>query len=165
MDDVITRFQRWLDRTEIELDVEAELQFHIEQLRQEHLKRGLSEVDAGAASLRRFGDFEQIKHECIEISERSHNQVRVLRILFTILLFAGVLVRVFRTELQLTHLGDVLMMVAFAGHIFLYVRGLSPANFIPPADATQSLHLIERSQIPVALDEQKRTPTERLISD
>jgi len=91
--------------------------------------------------------------------------MRALKILFTLMFFAGVLVRVFKTELHITRLGDVLMMVAISGRLFLYVRGLSPASFLSSEKTPSPLRLIDRSQMPVpAFDEKRRTPTERVIS-
>ena len=90
--------------------------------------------------------------------------MRVLKLLFVLMFLAGVLVRVLQTELHLTHLGDVLMMVAISGRLFLYVRGLSPASFLSSDKTPWPLRLIDRPQMPVpAYDEKKRTPTERIF--
>src|SRR5258705_6524425 len=166
MEDVVSRLTRWFDGKELELEVEAELRFHMESLCQDHLERGLSWDEAQTASVKRFGNIEQVKRECVAISRRRRSLMRVLKFFFTILFLAGVIVRVFSAELQVTHLGDVLMMVAISGRLFLYVRSLGPARF-PSNDKTSSpLQLNESSNMPVApYDDQKRTPTERLISE
>lgn len=164
MEDLVTRLLRRFDRKELELEVEEEMRFHMELLRESHLQQGMSPNEAQEASRKRFGDVEQIKRQCVEISTRSRPHIRILKGLFTLLFFAGVLVRVFRTDLHITHVGDVLMMVAGSGRLFLYVRGLTPASFSSPKK-TSWLGLKARSQMPVAAyDDSKRTPTERVIS-
>jgi len=102
----------------------------------------------------------------IEFNERNSTFFLAwLLMLVLFLFFAGVLVRIFSPELQITRMGDVLMMVAASGRLFLYVRGLSPSNFFPGNKTRWPLRLIDGSKTPVpAFDEHKRTPTERVIS-
>ena len=165
MEDFVTRLLRWLDGKELELEVEEELRFHMERLCQEHREQGFSMTEAQEASLKRFGNVERVKRQCVEISKRSRPLMRILKVLFTLLFFGGVLVRVFRTDLHVSRVGDVLMMVAVSGRLFLYVRGLSPASFLSSNKTSWPLRLNDRSQMPVAsYDEKKRTPTERVIS-
>jgi hypothetical protein len=85
--------------------------------------------------------------------------------MFILFFLAGVLIRILRTDLQITHMGDVLIVVAASGGLFLYVRGLAPSTFFSKQDSDFPLRLIEGSQMSVpAYDDQKRTPTERVIS-
>ena len=165
MDDLVTRWWRRLDGKDLELEVEAELRFHMESLREDYVDRGLALDEAQAASLKRFGNLEQVKRECVAIGKRRRSLMRVLKVFFTGFFLAGIIVRVFATELQFTHLGGVLMMVAVSGRLFLYVRGLGPLR-LPSTDQNMPLRLNEGSTMPVAAyDDQKRTPTERLISE
>ncbi|HXD34797.1 MAG TPA: permease prefix domain 1-containing protein [Pyrinomonadaceae bacterium] len=161
----MNRIAAWLEKRELELEVDEEFKFHLDLLCDHYEKQGLSSEEALESCLKRFGDVGRARSQCLAISRRSRPAMRILKVLFTLLFFSGVLVRVFRHELQMTHLGDVMMMVAISGHLFLYVRGLSPANFLS-SNKPGPLRLMDRSQMPVpAFDEQKRTPTERVISE
>lgn len=162
---MLNRLLAWLEDRDLEQEVDDEFQFHLDLLRERYERAGLPAPEALTSSLRRFGDVDHARQECLAISRRSRPMMRLLKILFVLMFFAGVLVRVFQTELHMTHLGDVLMMVAISGRLFLYVRGLSPASFLSSDKTPWPLRLIDRSQMPVpAYDEKKRTPTERFIS-
>lgn len=163
--DAIDRISQWLENRELEMEVDEEVRFHLESLHERYLREGLSKEEADVATRRRFGDAELIKRECIEIGKRSRPMKRILKVVFLAFFLAGVLIRVFRTDLQITHMGDVLMMVAASGGLFLYVRGLAPSTFFSKEEPRSPLRLVERSQMSIpAYDEQKRTPTERVIS-
>jgi hypothetical protein len=165
MPDLVNRVFRSLDRKEVELEVEEEMRFHLDQLKEQHLEQGMSPDQAREASRKRFGDVQEITRQCVEISARSRPLFRVLKGFFTLLFFAGVLVRIYRRDLHLSHFGDVLMMVAVSGRLFLYVRGLSPSSFFPDKNAGSPLRLNDREHQPVsAYDDKRRTPTERVIS-
>jgi hypothetical protein len=161
----MTSLLAWLQDKDLEQEVDDEFQFHLDRLCERYEREGLSSQEALASSLKRFGDVDHAKSQCLEISKRSRPMRRVLKVLFLLLFFAGVFIRVLKTELHVTRLGDVLIMVAVSGQLFLYVRALSPANFLSISKTTWPLRLIDRSQAPVpAYDEKKRTPTERVIS-
>lgn len=158
---------RWfkpLNRSERE--VEEELRFHLELSTQAHLQLNLTLIEARAAALKRFGNFEQIKDECVEISSRRHPLILVLKSFLVLVFLAGVAVRVFSPEYHLTHLGDVLIMVGILGRLFVYARGLSPSSFVSkPADRSP-LRLRDQSETSIAAhDQDKRTPVERVICD
>jgi hypothetical protein len=161
---VLNRLLTWLEERDPEQDVDEEFQFHLALLCERYEREGLSAQSALTASLERFGDVDHARQQCLAISRRSRPMMRALKVLFVLMFFAGVFVRIFQTELHLTRLGDVLMMVAISGRLFLYVRGLSPASFLSSDRTPWPLRLIDRSQTPVpAYDEKKRTPTERII--
>ena len=161
----ITRLLAWLEGREVELEVDEEFRFHLDLLRERYETQGLAAKAALDASLKQFGDVDRVRHQCVAISRRSRPIMRALKVVFVLMFFAGVLVRIFSPELQITRMGDVLMMVAASGRLFLYVRGLSPSNFFPGNKTRWPLRLIDGSKTPVpAFDEHKRTPTERVIS-
>ena len=54
----------------IEREVEEELRFHLDSLTEQQLQNVDTLEEARAAALRRFGNVEQVKDECVEISER-----------------------------------------------------------------------------------------------
>lgn len=85
--------------------------------------------------------------------------------LLTVFLF-GVLMRIFAPFENFRHLADVLMWVAVLGRLFMYVRALNPALFLPKEDNSSPLRLIEKKEpIITTYDQRTRTPLERVIED
>lgn len=115
----------------IEREVEEELRFHLDLLTEQHLQHTNTIVEARASALRSFGDLEEVKDECVEISKRSRPLTRALKSLMILIFLAGVLIRVFGTELHVLRVGTLLMVIAAMGRLFLYVRCLTPAAFRP----------------------------------
>src|SRR5688572_5271883 len=64
-----TRFRR-LFSPEPSADVEDELSFHLEMRIRELVDRGESPDRARELALRRFGDYERSRRECVAISQR-----------------------------------------------------------------------------------------------
>lgn len=163
---VMWRIFKHSDSKEIEREIEEQLRFHIELLTQANLQQDMSPEKAKEAALRRFGDVEQIKDQCAQISRRNQPLVRALKTLFLLLFLCGVLVRVFNTELHLTHLGDLLIIVPALGRLLLYVRSLNPSSFVSKPEASSPLMLSERTELSIAAyDQRNLTPVERVISD
>lgn len=158
-------FKRF-DREQVAREIEEELRFHVEMLTEANLRRDLPLTEATNAALKRFGNVEQIKDQCVEISRSGQPLVRALKAFLIPIFLLGVCVRVFSTELHATHMGDVSMVVAVLGRLFLYVRGLNPASFRAELETSSPLMLNDRSQISMAsCDHRKLTPVERVISD
>jgi hypothetical protein len=154
-----------LSRTQIGNEVEEELRFHIDQLTEQHLQLNLSLQEAKTAALNRFGDVDQIKDECVEISRRRHPLLLALKSFLILVFLGGVLLRVFASEPTVKHCADILMAVGVLGRLLLYARGLRPSSFLSPPEASSPLMLIDKSEDLLAEYEQtKRTPVERLIS-
>jgi len=153
-------------RTAINFEVEEELRFHIELLRREYIRQGLSPEAAQGATLKRFGDLEHIKNQCVEISRRSHPCMRALKSFLLLVFLTGFLVRVFSADADVRQIGNMLMAVAALSRLLLYARGLSPSSFLSRTGTPSRLILHAGSQTPVAADhERTRTPVERVISD
>ena len=125
----------------IEREVNEELRFHLELLTEQHLQNGGTVEDARASALKSFGDVEQVKDECVEISQRRHPFTRALKSFLILVFLAGVFVRIFGTELHVDRVGDMLIAIAVMGRLFLYVRGLKPAVFRPKFDSSSALTL------------------------
>jgi hypothetical protein len=154
------------DREVVERQIEDELRFHLEMLTEHHLERNLALPEAKDAALRRFGNVEQIKEQCVAISKNNRPLIRALKSLLILVFLAGVCVRVFSPELHLTRMGDVLIYVGILGRLFFYVRGLNPSQFNSQQANSSPLKLNEAVLTPVnAYDQSKRTPLERVISD
>ena len=103
----------------------------------------MSLAEAKDAALKRFGNVEQIKDQCVEISRSNRPLIRALKSFLILVFLVGVLVRVFSTELHVHHLGDILIAVAVLGRLFFYVRGLNPSRFTSKDEPSSPLMLNE----------------------
>jgi hypothetical protein len=52
---------------------------------------------------------------------------------------AGLLIRVGSTDFKVGRIGDVLIMIAVAGRLLLYVRGLSPFTYLAGVQTTSRI--------------------------
>ncbi|HYH84447.1 MAG TPA: permease prefix domain 1-containing protein [Pyrinomonadaceae bacterium] len=127
---LLARLFKPYKRKEIELEVEEELRFHVEMLRREYIRQGMPPEEAKGATLKRFGDVEQIKYRCVQISRRSHPFMRALKSFLILVSIAGVSVRVLSADISVGRIGEMLIAVAVLSRLLLYVRGLSPSNFL-----------------------------------
>jgi hypothetical protein len=118
------------DPRRIAFDVEEELQFHIEMLERAFTAHGMSSADAKAAALKRFGNPDRIRNQCVEISRRNSPLRRVLKPFSILLALTGLAVHILSSDRTVAHIGDTLMMIAILGRLLLYVRSLSPSIFI-----------------------------------
>jgi hypothetical protein len=153
--------RRW-DSRQAQLEIEEELQFHLDLLTEEHCRQDMSWEHAQAAALKRFGNVEQIRDECVRIARRNHPIVLALKWFLGFVFVTGVLVRIFGTDYHVTRVGDVLMAVGILSRLLLHLRVMNP--FVAkPDDAV----LIKLNDAPVsfaAYDQRRRTPVERVIS-
>ena len=124
------------NRKRIMFEVEDELQFHIEMLERKYAQQGMSAAAAKAAALRRFGSLEKAMKQCVDIKSRNGLRRRILKTSLIILGLAGFLIRILSSELNVERMGDVLIMIAIAGRLLLYVRGLSPSTFLSGTNET-----------------------------
>ena len=154
-----------LNRTDIGREIEEELRFHLELLTEQHLQQEMSLAQAKDAALKRFGDVELIKDQCVEISSSNRPLIRALKSFLILVFLVGVLVRVFSTELAVTRAGDVLMAIALLGRVFVYVRGLDPSRFTSKDEHASPLMLNDGPATFTTYDQNRRTPLERVISD
>src|SRR5688572_30151782 len=119
---VMGRLFRCFDSEQFEREIDEELRFHLKLLAQEYFQQEMTLAEAKAAARKRFGNVEQIKDQCVEITKRTRHSVRALKSFLILVFLVGVLVRVFSTELHIMHLGDTLIAVAITSRLFLYVR-------------------------------------------
>lgn len=124
------------NRKQIAFEVEDELQFHIEMLERKYVQDGMSAAAAKAAALRRFGSLEKAMKQCVDIRSRNSLLRRVLKISLILLGLTGLSIRLLSSHLNFVHLGDILIMIAITGRLFLYVRGLSPSTFLSRTNET-----------------------------
>lgn len=119
------------NRKKIALEVEEELQFHLEMLERKYAQQGMSDAHAMAAALRRFGNFERVKKQCVDISRRNSLLRRVLTTSSTVIALIGLSIHFLSSDYKVARIGEVLIMIALSGRLLLYVRGLSPSTFLP----------------------------------
>jgi hypothetical protein len=163
---VTGRLLKCFDNEQIQREIDEELRFHLELLTAALQQQDMSFADAKDAALKRFGDVEHVRHQCVEISKRNHPALRVLKSFLVLLFLLGVLVRIFSSEIHLTHVGGILIAVGVLGRLLVYVRGLSPSNFLSKPETASPLMLNENGRGSIAAyDQRKRTPVERVISD
>jgi len=119
-----------LTRLPTELEVEEKLRLHIDLLQRENIKRGMSPEEARSASLKRFGNVDRVKNECVEICRRSRPLQRAFKVCLILLTLIGLIVRIVGTDRHVAHIGVTLIAIAVAGRLLLYVRSLTPSRFI-----------------------------------
>ena len=157
----------WLSRvinsTSIESQVEEELRFHLDRLTDENCRQDITWGEARALAQQRFGNLEQIRDQCVEISRRNHPFLRALKLFFSLVFLMGVLVRVFSLEYHVTRVGTLLMAVAVLSRLLLYVRGLNRPSITNPDDSAPLKQFDSKVSI-TAYDQRNRTPVERVIS-
>lgn len=124
------------NRQKTVFEVEDQMQFHIEMLERKYAQQGMSIADAKAAALRRFGNLERVKKQCVDISRRNSLLRRVLKTASIIIALTGLSIRILSPDAKIAHIGDTLIMVALAGRLLLYVRGLTPWTFLPETKRT-----------------------------
>jgi hypothetical protein len=129
-------------REEIEREIEEQLCWHLELLTQEHLRQDMSLAEARDAALRRFGNVEQIKDQCVKIKRRSQPFVRALTAFLVVVVFVGVLVRIYSSDINVRHFGDLLIAISILSRLLLYVRGLNPSSFLSKHETSSQLKLI-----------------------
>ena len=117
-------------------EVEEELQFHVEMLERKYTQQGLSVTDAKAAAARRFGDFERVKKQCVDISRRNSVLRRILKASSIVIALTGLVIHTVSSDYKVARIGEVLIMIAIFGRLLLYVRGLGPWPFLPGTNRT-----------------------------
>ncbi len=128
MNYLLTRLQK---PTELELDVEEELRLHIDLLLRDNIRRGMSPEEARTATLKRFGNLDRVKNECVEICRRSRPLQRAVKLGVILLILTGLIVRITSTDFHVGRIGNTLIMIAITGRLLLYVRSLTPSRFLP----------------------------------
>jgi hypothetical protein len=124
------------NRKQIVFEVEDELRFHIEMLERKYAQDGMSAAAAKAAALRRFGSLERAMKQCVNIRGRNSLLRRVLKMSLILIGLIGLSLRMLGSDVNIHHIGDILIMIAISGRLLLYVRGLSPSNFLSGTNET-----------------------------
>jgi hypothetical protein len=154
------------DRQEREREVEEELNLHLELMAQDLRQRQFSSAEARRLALERFGDVEKVRRECVEVRKRNRPLVRVLKSFLILLFFAGFLFRISSANINVRHIGDILMIIGIMGRLFVHLRGLTHSNSSSKYDQP-SLLTLTRVVTPSSVNHNERslTPVERVIFD
>lgn len=157
---------RHLGSRRVHLEVEEELQFHLDLLTEEHCRQNMPLREAQVNARQRFGNVEQIRDECVTIARRSSQVVMALKWFFGFVFVTGILVRIFGagTDYHITRVGDILMAVGVLSRLLLYLRGRTPARYVRAPDESVSLELNASALSVPAFDQRGRTPVERIVS-
>jgi len=141
MNNLLTSLQNRFQPRALELEVEEELRLHIDLIFHENIKRGLSPEEARAATLKRFGNLDQVKNECVEICRRSSRLQRALKSGLILLALTGLIISFTGADFHVAHIGDTLIMIAIAARLLLYVRSLTPSRFLAGNNTSKSRFL------------------------
>jgi hypothetical protein len=154
---------------EIEREVESELRFHIEMRARANIESGMRPDEARLAAQQSFGDFDQIKVSCCEISRRLPFDSKALRmgLHIAIAVIAGA-TSLWAVNVRHDNFMSVLwQLVAIAVLTRAFIVGRRPIakeqfpgstakNICPPMDA--------RSISIASHDEEGFTPVERMLN-
>jgi hypothetical protein len=112
------------NRKQTALDVEEELQFHIDMLECKYTQHGMSASAARAAAVKRFGNLQRVKRQCVDIRKRNSTLRRVLKTTLILIALIGFAISILSSEFRVARIGHVLIVIAIVGRLLLYVRGL-----------------------------------------
>ena len=118
------------NRKQTTFEVEEELQFHIEMLQGNYTRHGMSAAEAKTAAARRFGNFERVKRQCVDIRRRNSLLRRVLKTSTILIALIGLSIHFLASNYKVERIGNTLIMIAIAGRLLIYVRGLRPSSFL-----------------------------------
>jgi len=103
------------------LEVEEELQFHIDMLERKYAQQGMP--DAHAKALQRFGNIERVKKQCVNISLRNSLLRRVLKTSSILIALTGLAIYILNSDYKVGRIGTMLITIAVSGRLLIYVRG------------------------------------------
>lgn len=102
--------------------VEEELQFHIDMLERKYAQQGMPVAHAKTAALKRFGNFERVKKQCVDISSRNSLLRRILKTSLVLIALTGLSIHTLSSDYRVARIGSMLIVIAIAARLLLYVR-------------------------------------------
>jgi hypothetical protein len=112
------------NRKHTAFEVDEELQFHIEMLEHKYAQQGMSDAQAKAAALKRFGNLERVKKQCVVISRRSSLFRRGLKLFSVLIALTGLSIYILSSDYKVARVGTMLITIAVSARLLVYVRGL-----------------------------------------
>jgi hypothetical protein len=155
------QLHRHLQRNPHQLEVEAELRFHLDMQARDYENEGLANTEAMAKAELRFGDFNGIKNQCVQIATRNTPGARLMKFVFGFSFVAGVFLRSLALQTNITRVGDVLIMIAVSGALLLIAKQMRARNSGSQSEPLRLGLQPEKQFTPIAFDENGRTPFER----
>lgn len=124
----IHNLARRLNGRQTLLDVEEELQFHLDMLERKYAQAGMCPADAKAAAFKCFGNLERVKRQCVAIGRRNTLLRRIHKTVLILIGITGLAIQILSSDLKVARIGGVLIMIAISGRLLLFVRGLIPSS-------------------------------------
>ena len=155
------QLRRRFQRNTQQLEVEAELRFHLDMQTRDYENEGLANTEAMAKAQLRFGDFTQIKNQCVQIATRNSAGARIMKFVFGFSFLVGVFLRSLALQRNVTHVGDVLIMIGVSGGLLLMAKQMRERNSVSQIEPLRLGLQPEKQFTPIAFDEDGRTPFER----
>jgi len=162
-------------------EIEEELRFHIEMRTRDNITAGMSPEKAAADAARRFGDFEQVKATCREISREtliSGVNMKLMKGMTWLMVGCGMTLNLTSNISTVRQAGQILAIIGVLWRLFIRFREAKPnqdrinrrLSLFDEAPlgiiATTSDLTVEKPTREIAArDAQGRTPVERLMAD
>ena len=102
--------------------IEDELRFHIEMRTQENMDSGMAPTQARQDAEQRFGNFENIKTDCLKIQGNNHVAMKALNCLFCMLVAFGLVLRLTGSTRGIRPTGDLIAMSAILLRLLMHLR-------------------------------------------
>ena len=110
-------------------EVAVELQFHIDMLEGKFIQSGMPAPQAKAAAVKRFGNLDKIKNQCVNINRRNSLLRRMLKTFTIVLAFTGLSIIILASDYKVTRIGTLLIVISLFGRLLLHAHGLVGSTF------------------------------------
>lgn len=164
-----------------EHEIEEELRFHIEMRTRDNIAAGMSPEQAAADAARRFGDFEQVKATCHEISHEtlvSGMNMKLMKGMTWLMVGCGLTLNLTSNIHTVGLAGRTLVIIGLLWRLFIRFREAQPSQ----DRINRRLSLFDEEPLGIIVtassfnvgqptrdiasrDAQGRSPVERLLAD
>jgi len=107
-----------------EHEIEEELRFHLDMRAHDNLAAGMTPEEARADAIRRFGDYENVKEACREISKEKLEGVmntKVIKGIIWVIVGLGLILQIAGSEDNSTA-GLGFILIAVLGRLFIFLK-------------------------------------------
>jgi hypothetical protein len=167
---IVRQLRLSLRSDEIKIEIDEELQFHIDMRTQDNSEAGMTPEEARTSALRQFGDYEKVKQACYAAGERrSLNEVGIISIVPLLMTFFGLMFLIWTMSHPYNNLGGVLSML-FAVSL-TFISFISIPLFFQPKPIKQNEPILglvdegESSSPTRFFNEGGKSPLERVLED
>ena len=120
-------------------EVDEELQFHIDMLERKYAQQGMPDAHAKTAALKRFGNLDRIRKQCVNIRRRNSLLRRVFKISSILIALTGLSIHTLSSDYKIARIGTMFITIAISSRLLLYVRGLSSGTFLSETKTSLSV--------------------------